>query len=83
MRKFSPFKSMFALHAGISIVAYQQQLRIAMAKDMLKNSPNLAVERVSEQCGFGSTRDFRRVWQHYAEGTPGQVRLKAKRTGVT
>jgi len=73
---------LFALHAGISIVAYQQQLRIALAKDLLKKAPELSVERVSEQCGFGSTRDFRRVWQRYAEGTPGQVRVKAQRQPV-
>ena len=63
-------------------MAYQQQLRIAMAKDLLKKAPNLSVERVSERCGFGSTRDFRRVWQRYAEGTPGQVRVQAQRQPV-
>lgn len=71
---------LFSLHAGISIVAYQQQLRIAMATELLKRAPDLSVERVAEQCGFGSTRDFRRVWQRYAEGTPGRVRYKAERT---
>lgn len=65
---------LFPLHAGIGIVAYHQQLRIAMARDLLKKAPNLSVERVSEQCGFGSTRDFRRVWQRHAQGTPGQAR---------
>jgi len=73
---------LFAMHAGISIVAYQQQLRIAMAKDLLRKAPDLSVERVSEQCGFGSARDFRRVWQRYGEGTPGQVRTKAQRQTV-
>jgi transcriptional regulator GlxA family with amidase domain len=69
---------LFVLHAGLSIVAYQQQLRIAMANDLLKKAPDLSVERVSEQCGFASTRDFRRVWQRHAESTPSQVRHKAR-----
>lgn len=69
-------RRLFSLHAGIGIVAYQQQLRIAIAKDLLKKVPELSVERVSELCGFSSTSDFRRVWQRYAKGTPSQARLK-------
>lgn len=65
---------LFVAHAGISIVAYQQQLRIALAKDLFKKAPNMSVERISEECGFGSTRDFRRVWKRYAQGTPGKAR---------
>ncbi len=73
---------LFPLHAGIGLVAYLQQLRIAMARDLLKNAPNLSVERVSEQCGFGSTRDFRRVWQLHADGTPGQARDSLSRAAM-
>jgi transcriptional regulator GlxA family with amidase domain len=65
---------LFSLHAGIGIVSYQQQLRLALAKDLLKKAPDLSIERVSEQCGFSSARDFRRVWQRYAKGTPRQSR---------
>ena len=68
---------LFSQHAGIGIVAYQQQIRIALARDLLMRTPSLSVERVAEQSGFASTRDFRRVWQRYAPGTPGQARSVA------
>jgi transcriptional regulator GlxA family with amidase domain len=64
----------FPQHAGVGVVAYQQQLRIACAKDLLRNSPKMSVERVAEQCGFGSARDFRRVWQRYCGDTPARAR---------
>lgn len=65
---------LFAQHAGISVVAYQQQLRIARARELLAAVPPRSVERVAEQCGFASARDFRRVWQRFAEGSPGAGR---------
>ena len=68
---------LFAQHAGIGVVAYQQQLRIARARELLAAEPVLSVEKVAEQCGFGSPRDFRRVWRRFAEGSPGAGR-KAK-----
>ncbi len=36
---------LFAYHAGIGVVAYQQQLRIARAKELLAAVPTLSVER--------------------------------------
>ena len=65
---------LFAHHAGIGVLAYQQQLRIARAKDLLAVVPPLSVEQVAQRCGFASARDFRRVWQRFAEGSPGQGR---------
>jgi transcriptional regulator GlxA family with amidase domain len=69
---------LFALHTGISVVAYQQQLRIARAQEMLAHNPSLSQERLAQACGFGSARDFRRVWQRRAlEGqvtSPGSAR---------
>jgi transcriptional regulator GlxA family with amidase domain len=54
---------LFTLHTGISVVAYQQQLRIARAQELLAHSPTLSQEHLAQVCGFGSARDFRRVWQ--------------------
>lgn len=65
---------LFAQHAGIGVVAYQQQLRIARARELLAAQPLLALERVAERCGFGSARDFRRVWQRHAGDAPGDAR---------
>jgi transcriptional regulator GlxA family with amidase domain len=57
---------LFVQHTGISVVAYQQQLRIARAQEMLAHTPTLSQERLAQACGFGSARDFRRVWQRHA-----------------
>ncbi|MBO3716757.1 MAG: DJ-1/PfpI family protein, partial [Candidatus Accumulibacter sp.] len=53
---------LFAEHAGISVVGYQQRLRVARARELLAER-HLSVERVAELAGFASARDFRRVWQ--------------------
>jgi transcriptional regulator GlxA family with amidase domain len=68
---------LFSQHAGIGVVAYQQELRIARAKELLSKVPVMSGEKVSALCWFGSTRDFRRVWQRFSEGTPGDA-LRAK-----
>jgi transcriptional regulator GlxA family with amidase domain len=65
---------LFAEHAGIGVVAYQQQLRIARARQLLTAAPTLSMERVADQCGFASTRDFRRVWQRFEVGSPADGR---------
>ncbi|WP_323001937.1 GlxA family transcriptional regulator [Denitromonas sp.] len=60
---------LFTRHAGIGVVAYQQALRIARARQLLAD-PTLSMERVAEQCGFASARDFRRVWAQHADDAP-------------
>ena len=64
---------LFAQHAGISVVVYQQQLRIARAKHLLAQH-GWPVERVAEACGFASARDLRRVWRKYEPGSPASAR---------
>lgn len=68
---------LFAEHTGIGVLAYQQQLRIARAKELFASAPGLSVEQVAERCGFGSARDFRRVWQRFEPGSPGAGRKAA------
>jgi transcriptional regulator GlxA family with amidase domain len=60
---------LFAEHAGISVIGYQQRLRIARARELLADR-QLSVERVADLAGFASARDFRRVWRRYETGTP-------------
>ncbi len=62
---------LFAEHAGTTALAYRQSLRVARAALLLERS-DLQLERVAEQAGFASARDFRRVWQRY-RGTPLQA----------
>lgn len=73
---------LFAQHAGIGVLAYQQQLRIARAKELLAAQPPRSVEQVAEQCGFASARDFRRVWRRFAEGSPGAGRRATRPTNA-
>lgn len=53
---------LFMLHTGISVVDYQQRLRMARARELLTQQPALTQEQLAQACGFGSARDFRRVW---------------------
>ena len=69
---------LFALHTGVSVVAYQQQLRIARAQEMLVHNPMLSQERLAQACGFASARDFRRVWQRCGGIAPVTGRSSAR-----
>lgn len=64
---------LFAEHAGISVLSYQQSLRVARAQQLMSD-PGLTIERVAEQSGFASVRDFRRVWRRYHETSPARFR---------
>ena len=64
---------LFAEYAGISVVGYQQRLRVARARELLADR-QLSVERVAELAGFASARDFRRVWQRYEGVAPSALR---------
>ncbi len=68
---------LFVRHAGIGIVAFQQQLRIARARQLLAD-PRLSVERVAELAGFTSARDFRRVWRQHESGAPNSRRMDSE-----
>ncbi len=60
---------LFAEHAGTTVLAYQQSLRVARAQQLLEGS-ELTIERVAEKSGFASVRDFRRVWGRYHDTPP-------------
>jgi len=55
----------FMQHTGISVVDYQQQLRMARARELRTRNPAWTQEQVAEACGVSSARDFRRVWQRF------------------
>lgn len=52
---------LFKSHAGVSITDYRQGIQIAVAAPLLDN-PALSLEQIADKAGFGSARDFRRVW---------------------
>jgi transcriptional regulator GlxA family with amidase domain len=64
---------LFAEYAGTTVLEYQQSLRVALAKTLLSRS-DLTIERVAEETGFASVRDFRRVWRRYHDVSPAHFR---------
>ena len=68
---------LFQIHAGISPAAYVTELRSARGEDLLK-STDLPVERVAEDAGFGSARQFRRAMRAHTGTAPSKLRRKAR-----
>ncbi|QZA82464.1 GlxA family transcriptional regulator [Deefgea piscis] len=64
---------LFLQHCGITPHQYQLDIRIATARQLLQQ-PQLSIERIAEQAGFASTRDFRRVWQQQTGKLPSESR---------
>lgn len=57
---------LFMQHTGISVVDYQQQLRMARARELTTHNPRLTQEQLAAACGYSSARDFRRARQRWA-----------------
>ena len=68
---------LFQEHAGLSVTAYVNLMRVTLARDVLANS-RLDMERVAEKSGFASPRHMRRVWSKYNQLPPSHYR----RSGV-
>ncbi|WMW79275.1 helix-turn-helix domain-containing protein [Undibacterium cyanobacteriorum] len=60
---------LFKEHTSISVIDYLNQLRVQLADQFLANT-SWSIERVAEAAGFGSTRQFRRVWQAKHQTSP-------------
>ena len=57
---------LFKQQTDISIQAYLNSLRLSLASKFLSNT-DWSIERVAEASGFGSARQFRRIWSmHFA-----------------
>lgn len=68
---------LFNEYAGMSVTDYVNRLRIAVAHEMVTASRD-GMERVAEQAGFASTRQFRRAWNRLNEAPPSHLRAKAR-----
>jgi transcriptional regulator GlxA family with amidase domain len=66
---------LFQQHIGITPHDYQLAIRLALAQQLLSN-PQLSIETVASEAGFGSARDFRRVWQQEHGQLPSASRTK-------
>jgi transcriptional regulator GlxA family with amidase domain len=66
----------FQQACGITLKQYQQQLRLALARRLLRDS-NWPVEIVAERCGFASPQAFRAAWRQEETVPPSQWRAQA------
>lgn len=60
---------LFKEHTQISVHEYLNSLRLNLA-DQLMSQNHWPIERVAEASGFGSARQFRRVWQAKYQSPP-------------
>ncbi len=60
---------LFREHTGDSLVDYVHRIRIALARDLLAQSP-FDMEHVAEKAGFHSSRQLRRVWKKFETHPP-------------
>lgn len=64
---------LFREHAGCSPMDYLYQIRVALARDLLRET-RLDLERIAEKAGFGSAQHMRRVWRKFQPHTPSAAR---------
>jgi len=64
---------LFHEHVGMSIPEYSNRLRVAYAQELLRET-RFDMERVAEQSGFSSARQFRRAWQRIYKRPPREAR---------
>lgn len=67
---------LFEQHAGVSPLAYLQQIRLAVAQAALHSGRN--VTQAAQMAGFSSDAQLRRAWhRHGYEGAPAQLAGRA------
>ncbi|MFY3139280.1 GlxA family transcriptional regulator [Achromobacter xylosoxidans] len=64
---------LFREHAGCTPMDYLYQIRVALARDLLRET-RLNLEVVAEKSGFGSAQHLRRVWRRFQPQTPSMAR---------
>ncbi|CUR76759.1 GlxA family transcriptional regulator [Achromobacter xylosoxidans] len=67
---------LFREHAGCTPMDFLYQIRVALARDMLRET-RLNLEMVAEKSGFGSAQHLRRVWRRFQPQTPSMARTPA------
>lgn len=70
---------LFNAHAGMSVTAYVNLMRVALARELLAGS-RLDIESVAERAGFASPRQLRRAWGRFNDLPPSRSRMKQPNT---
>ncbi len=69
---------LFREEAGVTVLAYLQHIRIAIARERLETTA-LNIEQVAEAAGFSSAHQLRRVWRRRASTPPSRERAANRR----
>ncbi len=64
---------LFHQHVGMHVTEYRNQLRVALARELLLHS-QLDMENIAERAGFSSTRQLRRAWRQFNATSPSEAR---------
>lgn len=65
--------ALFKKHMSISPIAYQQKLRMQLARKYLLN-PHMTVKQVAMLCGYDDVNFFNRLFKHIYKISPGKWR---------
>ncbi len=65
---------LFQEYAGMSVTEYRNNLRVALARQLLSQT-EMDMDEVAEKAGFGSARQMRRAWRRVYDGAPREARL--------
>ena len=66
---------MFKRATGVTLAGFRQRLRLEVAGRLL-HDPALTVEGVAARCGFGDSRQLRRLWQEHLGMNPSDWRRR-------
>jgi transcriptional regulator GlxA family with amidase domain len=66
---------LFNQHAGMSVTAYVNRMRVALARQLVMGS-RLDIETVAERSGIQSTRQLRRAWGRLHDLPPSRARAE-------
>lgn len=67
------FSRCFKMYSGYTLTEYINRKRIVKAEKMLKNSDK-SITEISMECGYGSLRNFNRVYKEFTGKTPNEIR---------
>ncbi|NPD68844.1 helix-turn-helix domain-containing protein [Lichenicola cladoniae] len=69
---------LFSIHAGMTVTDSISRARIALARDLIRQS-DLGMVQVAERAGFASARHMRRVWRRFHTTAPSDTRRMVDR----
>jgi AraC-like DNA-binding protein len=73
-------RRLFLQNFGMPPMQYVRDKRIAIAREMLSNSPEMNVEEIADAVGLCSASHFCKIFKEYTGTTPRAYRQKAKNT---